>query len=50
MIIKIDSYFSDKKNSEKLIYRTLVQLLKEEGRLAAVLPDSIFDTTENKLY
>lgn len=40
--------FSDKKNSENLFIERWYQLLKEEGRLAAVLPDSIFDTTENK--
>lgn len=40
--------FSDKKNSENLFIERWYQLLKEEGRLAAVLPDSVFDTTENK--
>lgn len=40
--------FSDKKNSENLFVERWYQLLKEGGRLAAVLPDSVFDTTENK--
>lgn len=40
--------FGDKKNSENLFIERYYQLLKEEGRLAAVLPESIFDTTENK--
>ena len=40
--------FSDKKNSENLFIERWYQLLKEGGRLAAVLPDSVFDTTENK--
>jgi type I restriction enzyme M protein len=40
--------FGDKKNSENLFIERWYQLLRENGRLAAVLPDSIFDTTENK--
>ena len=40
--------YSDKKNSENLFIERWYQLLKEGGRLAAVLPDSIFDTSENK--
>lgn len=40
--------FGDKKNSENLFLERYYQLLKENGRFAAVLPESIFDTTENK--
>lgn len=40
--------FADKKNSENLFIERYYQLLKEKGRLVAVLPESIFDTTENK--
>ena len=40
--------FGDKKNSENLFIERYYQLLKEGGRLAAVLPESVFDTTENK--
>jgi len=40
--------FSDKKNSENLFIERWYQLLRENGRLAAVLPESVFDTTENK--
>lgn len=40
--------FGDKKNSENLFIERYYQLLKEGGRLAAILPESVFDTTENK--
>ncbi|MFH1712880.1 MAG: N-6 DNA methylase [Candidatus Jacksonbacteria bacterium] len=40
--------FGDKKNSENLFIERWYQLLKENGRLGAVLPESVFDTTENK--
>jgi len=40
--------FGDKKNSENLFVERWYQLLRENGRLAAVLPESVFDTTENK--
>jgi type I restriction enzyme M protein len=40
--------FGDKKNSENLFMERYYQLLKEGGRLAVVLPESVFDTTENK--
>jgi type I restriction enzyme M protein len=40
--------FGDKKNSENLFIERYWQLLKEGGRMAVVLPESIFDTTENK--
>ncbi len=40
--------FGDKKNSENLFVERWYQLLKQNGRLGAVLPESVFDTTENK--
>ncbi|EGT4136368.1 hypothetical protein EQZ09_00715 [Clostridium perfringens] len=40
--------YSDKKNSENIFVERWYQLLKEGGKLGVVLPDSIFDTTENK--
>lgn len=40
--------FGDKKNSENLFLERYYQLLKEDGRLGVVLPESVFDTTENK--
>lgn len=40
--------FADKKNSENLFIERYYQLLKPKGRLGVVLPESIFDTTENK--
>lgn len=40
--------FGNKKNSENLFIERYYQLLKEGGRLAAVLPESVYDTTENK--
>lgn len=40
--------FGDKKNSENLFIERYYQLLKEGGRLGVVLPESVFDTTENK--
>ena len=40
--------FGDKKNSKNLFIERYYQLLKEGGRLAVVLPESVFDTTENK--
>lgn len=46
--IKKSFVFGDKKNSENLFIERWYQLLRENGRLAAVLPESVFDTTENK--
>lgn len=46
--IKSSFLFGDKKNSENLFIERWYQLLRENGRLAAVLPESVFDTTENK--
>lgn len=40
--------YGDKKNSENLFIERYYQLLREKGRMAVVLPESIFDTTENK--
>ena len=40
--------FSNKKNSENLFIERYYQLLKENGRMGIVLPESVFDTTENK--
>ena len=46
--IKNTFAFGDKKNSENLFIERYYQLLKEGGRLGVVLPESVFDTTENK--
>ena len=46
--IKKSFLFGRKKNSENLFIERWYQLLRENGRLAAVLPESVFDTTENK--
>ncbi len=40
--------FSNKKNSENLFLERWYQLLRENGRLGVVLPESVFDTSENK--
>jgi len=40
--------FGDKKNSENLFVERWYQLLKPNGRFGVVLPESVFDTTENK--
>ncbi len=45
--IKNSFMFGSKKNSENLFIERWYQLLRENGRLAAVLPESVFDTTEN---
>jgi type I restriction enzyme M protein len=46
--IKKEFIFGDKKNSENLFIERWYQLLKSNGRLGVVLPESVFDTTENK--
>lgn len=46
--VKNEFIFGDKKNSENLFIERWYQLLKPNGRLGAVLPESVFDTTENK--
>ncbi|MBL7159292.1 N-6 DNA methylase [Candidatus Microgenomates bacterium] len=40
--------FGDKKNSENLFIERWYQLLRDNGRMGVVLPESVFDTTENK--
>jgi len=47
-LVKKSFVYGDKKNSENLFIERYYQLLRENGRLAVVLPESIFDTTENK--
>lgn len=47
-ILKKNFIFGDKKNSENLFIERWYQLLRENGRVAAILPESVFDTTENK--
>jgi type I restriction enzyme M protein len=39
--------FFDKPNSENLFIERWYQLLREGGRIGVVLPESVFDTTEN---
>jgi len=46
--VKREFIFGDKKNSENLFVERWYQLLKPKGRFGVVLPESIFDTTENK--
>ncbi|KNY30494.1 restriction endonuclease subunit M [Pseudobacteroides cellulosolvens] len=40
--------FGSKKNSENLFIERWYQLLKPNGRFGVILPESVFDTTENK--
>ncbi len=40
--------YGEKKNSENLFIERYYQLLKPKGRMGIVLPESVFDTTENK--
>jgi type I restriction enzyme M protein len=46
--VKNSFIFGDKKNSENLFIERYYQLLREKGRLAVILPESVFDTSENK--
>ena len=46
--VKREFVFGDKKNSENLFIERWYQLLKPNGRCGVVLPESVFDTTENK--
>ena len=46
--VKREFIFGDKKNSENLFIERWYQLLKPNGRFGVVLPESVFDTTENK--
>lgn len=47
-LVKKTFAFGEKKNSENLFVERYYQLLRKNGRMAIVLPESIFDTTENK--
>ncbi len=47
-LLKNNFLFGDKKNSENLFIERWYQLLRENGRMGVVLPESVFDTTENK--
>lgn len=40
--------FGEKKNSENLFIERYYQLLRPGGRMGIVLPESVFDTSENK--
>jgi len=46
--VKREFIFGGKKNSENLFIERWYQLLKPNGRFGVVLPESVFDTTENK--
>lgn len=46
--VKNTFLFGDSKNSENLFIERYYQMLKEGGRLGVVLPESVFDTNENK--
>ena len=46
--LNVSFLFGDKKNSENLFVERWYQLLREGGRLGVVLPESVYDTTENK--
>jgi len=46
--VKKEFVFGGRKNSENLFIERWYQLLKPNGRFGAVLPESVFDTTENK--
>jgi len=46
--VKREFVFGGKKNSENLFVERWYQLLKPNGRMSVVLPESVFDTTENK--
>jgi type I restriction enzyme M protein len=40
--------FGDKKSSENLFIERYYQLLRENGRMAIILPENVFDTIDNK--
>lgn len=46
--LKKSFIYGDKKNSENLFIERWYQLLRENGRVAAVLPENVFDTSDNK--
>lgn len=48
MKLKEEFLFGDKKNSENFFIERWYQLLKPNGRFGVVLPESVFDTIENK--
>ena len=46
--VRQEFIFGEKKNSENLFIERYYQLLRERGRMAIVLPESVYDTGENK--
>jgi len=46
--VKKEFIFGEKKNSENLFVERWYQLLKPNGRFGVVLPESVYDTAENK--
>lgn len=46
--IKKNFQFGSKKNSQNLFIERYFQLLKSKGRLAVVLPESVFDNSDNR--
>jgi len=46
--VKKEFVFGDKRNSENLFIERWYQLLKSKGRFGVVLPESVFDVTDNK--
>jgi len=46
-VLEKNFLYFDKPNSENLFVERWYQILKEGGRMGVVLPESIFDTTEN---
>lgn len=46
--LKKSFIYGNKKNSENLFVERWYQLLRENGRVAAVLPENVFDTSDNK--
>ncbi len=46
--VKKEFIFGDKRNSENLFIERWYQLLKPKGRFGVVLPESVFDVTDNK--
>ena len=47
-ILSSSFLFGDKKNSENLFIERYYHLLREGGRMGIVLPESVFDTSDNK--
>ena len=46
--LKKSFIYGEKKNSENLFIERWYQLLRENGRVAAILPENVFDTSDNK--